>query len=64
MLRRGRGTPREELGVWDKLASPRRQFTIREKIDVRRLLSRANTTDELVSEVAAMLNVEKREALR
>lgn len=54
----------KSLGVWGKLASPRRQFTIREKTEIRRLLSRCNTTAELLSEVAATLGVEREQALR
>jgi len=52
------------LGVWGKLVSPRRQFTIREKTEVRRLLSRCNTKTDLLSEVAATLRVEKEHVLR
>ncbi|MGH9771873.1 MAG: hypothetical protein ACRD4Q_09275 [Candidatus Acidiferrales bacterium] len=54
----------KSLGIWGKLACPRRQFTIREKTEVRRLLSRCNTKTELLSEVAAALHVERERALR
>lgn len=54
----------KSLGVWGKLVSPRRQFTIREKTEIKRLLSRCNTTAELLSDIAATLRVEKEHALR
>ncbi len=54
----------KSLGIWDKFACPRRQFTIREKIEIRRLLSRCNTKAELLSEIAAALHVEKERTLR
>jgi hypothetical protein len=54
----------KKLGIWNQFASPRRQFTIREKTEVKRLLRRCHPKAELLSEVAATLRVSQETALR
>ncbi len=54
----------QKLGIWDKLVSPRRQITAKERMGIKALLRFSNSNEELLVKLAAKLEIGTEDARR
>ncbi|MGH9655987.1 MAG: hypothetical protein ACRD6B_21290 [Bryobacteraceae bacterium] len=54
----------QKLGIWDKLVSPRRQITVKERMAIKAILRFSNSKEELLAKVAGKLGIAIEDARR